>query len=121
MTEALVTLITGGSSGIGAAVARRLLGQGHRVAITGRDRDRLGRAAAQAGGPGGGLGLMGGAGGWVYPRGSFWGAPRGGGGAGPRTPGWGGRATARGCLCCPRGGGNPPSGIPPGPPPPATS
>ncbi|MGI5200289.1 SDR family oxidoreductase [Spirillospora sp. CA-108201] len=41
MTEPLVTLITGGSSGIGAAAARLLLDRGHRVAITGRDRDRL--------------------------------------------------------------------------------
>jgi NADP-dependent 3-hydroxy acid dehydrogenase YdfG len=41
MTHSPVTLITGGSSGIGAAAARRLLGQGHRVAVTGRDRDRL--------------------------------------------------------------------------------
>lgn len=36
-----VTLITGGSSGIGAATARALLKQGHQVAITGRDADRL--------------------------------------------------------------------------------
>jgi NADP-dependent 3-hydroxy acid dehydrogenase YdfG len=48
MTQALVTLITGGSSGIGEAVARRLLGQGDRVAITGRHRDRLGRFAAES-------------------------------------------------------------------------
>jgi NADP-dependent 3-hydroxy acid dehydrogenase YdfG len=39
--EEPVALITGGSSGIGAATARALLRQGHRVAVTGRDADRL--------------------------------------------------------------------------------
>jgi NADP-dependent 3-hydroxy acid dehydrogenase YdfG len=43
MTDSPVTLITGGSSGIGAAAARQLLNQGHRVAVTGRDRTRLDR------------------------------------------------------------------------------
>ncbi|ACU72187.1 short-chain dehydrogenase/reductase SDR [Catenulispora acidiphila DSM 44928] len=43
-----VTLITGGSSGIGAATARALLQQGHRVAVTGRDGDRLAAFAASA-------------------------------------------------------------------------
>ncbi|MEQ4301078.1 SDR family oxidoreductase [Plantactinospora sp. B6F1] len=37
--------MTGGSSGIGAATARRLLREGYRVTVTGRDRDRLARFA----------------------------------------------------------------------------
>lgn len=36
-----VALITGGGSGIGAAVARRLLDAGHRVTVTGRGERRL--------------------------------------------------------------------------------
>lgn len=36
-----VTLITGGSSGIGAATARRLAGKGHQVVVTGRDAGKL--------------------------------------------------------------------------------
>ena len=39
-------LITGASSGIGAATARVMAGAGARVAIVGRDRDRLGALAA---------------------------------------------------------------------------
>ncbi|WP_241562168.1 SDR family oxidoreductase [Streptomyces hoynatensis] len=46
-----VALITGGSSGIGAATARLLLGRGHRVTVTGRDVGRLDRFAAELGRP----------------------------------------------------------------------
>ena len=44
-----VTLITGGASGIGAATTRALLKEGHRVAVTGRDAERLAAFAASAG------------------------------------------------------------------------
>lgn len=46
-----VTLITGGGSGIGAATARRLLDLGHRVAVTGRNADRLNGFASELGYP----------------------------------------------------------------------
>jgi NADP-dependent 3-hydroxy acid dehydrogenase YdfG len=52
MTESPVTLITGGSTGIGAATARQLLDRGHRVAVTGRRQDRLDRLAKQVDRPG---------------------------------------------------------------------
>jgi NADP-dependent 3-hydroxy acid dehydrogenase YdfG len=42
-----VTLVTGGSSGIGAATARRLLTAGHRVVVTGRDAGKLDRFAKE--------------------------------------------------------------------------
>ncbi|MFC9282047.1 SDR family oxidoreductase [Streptomyces collinus] len=41
MNDAPVALITGGGSGIGAAVARQLLDAGHRVTVTGRGERRL--------------------------------------------------------------------------------
>ncbi|NGO71022.1 SDR family oxidoreductase [Streptomyces boncukensis] len=53
MSEAVdaapVTLVTGGSSGIGGAVARQLLAQGERVAVTGRSAERLAEFAKGAG------------------------------------------------------------------------
>ena len=46
-------LITGGSSGIGFALAERLLAEGARVAISGRNPERVAAAAAALGGRGG--------------------------------------------------------------------
>lgn len=48
-------LITGGSSGIGLALARALVAQGARVAITGRRRDALEKAVAELGGAAAGV------------------------------------------------------------------
>lgn len=42
-------IVTGGSSGIGFAIASRLVEDGYRVAIVGRDRERLDAAVARLG------------------------------------------------------------------------
>jgi NADP-dependent 3-hydroxy acid dehydrogenase YdfG len=49
--EAPVLLITGASSGIGAATATRAAEAGYRLALTARREDRLRRLAEQLGGP----------------------------------------------------------------------
>ncbi|MEV5386743.1 SDR family oxidoreductase [Streptomyces sp. NPDC052721] len=51
MNDAPVALITGGGSGIGAAVARQLLDAGHRVTVTGRGERRLRDFAESLGHP----------------------------------------------------------------------
>lgn len=51
MTESPVTLITGGSSGIGFAAAEQLLARGHRVAIFARNEERLEQARKALGTP----------------------------------------------------------------------
>ncbi|MGV9940231.1 SDR family oxidoreductase [Streptomyces sp. NPDC003401] len=58
-TAAPVALVTGGGSGIGAAVARRLLDAGHRVTVTGRGEERLRAFAAELGEPEGLLTIVG--------------------------------------------------------------
>jgi NADP-dependent 3-hydroxy acid dehydrogenase YdfG len=68
MTDSPATLITGGSSGIGAAAAVQLLDRGHRVAVTGRDPDRLDRFAARLGKPPNLLALPGDAADWDAVR-----------------------------------------------------
>ncbi|MEU6302344.1 SDR family oxidoreductase [Streptomyces chartreusis] len=59
MNDSPVALITGGGSGIGAAVARQLLDAGHRVTVTGRGEARLRAFAAELGEPEGLLTVVG--------------------------------------------------------------
>lgn len=58
-TDSPVALITGGGSGIGAAVARQLLDAGYRVTVTGRGEVRLRGFAAELGDPEGLLTVVG--------------------------------------------------------------
>ncbi|MFG2126377.1 SDR family oxidoreductase [Streptomyces sp. NPDC048751] len=59
MTDSRVALITGGGSGIGAAVARQLLEAGWRVTVTGRGEERLRGFAEELGNPEGLLTVVG--------------------------------------------------------------
>ncbi|MFF5024625.1 SDR family oxidoreductase [Streptomyces collinus] len=59
MNDAPVALVTGGGSGIGAAVARQLLAAGHRVTVTGRGERRLREFADGLGHPEGLLTVVG--------------------------------------------------------------
>ncbi len=49
--EGRTAVVTGGSSGIGAATARQLVHNGARVALLGRRKDRIEELAAEIGGP----------------------------------------------------------------------
>jgi len=49
-------VVTGGSSGLGLAIAAALLRAGYRVALIGRDRDRLAQAIGELRGSGSGVG-----------------------------------------------------------------
>jgi NAD(P)-dependent dehydrogenase (short-subunit alcohol dehydrogenase family) len=49
VSEQKVVVITGASDGIGAAAARALAGQGHRLTLVGRSREKTERVAAEIG------------------------------------------------------------------------
>lgn len=49
LKEGQIAWVTGGTSGIGLEVARALVSRGLRVAVTGRDRSKLDRAASSLG------------------------------------------------------------------------
>ena len=49
MSQRPVALVTGGGTGIGAAVTRRLVDDGYAVVIAGRRRDRLDAVAEELG------------------------------------------------------------------------
>jgi NAD(P)-dependent dehydrogenase (short-subunit alcohol dehydrogenase family) len=57
--EGRVAIITGASRGIGLGIAQRLVDEGARVAITGRDPDALAAAVTELGGPDHALGVRG--------------------------------------------------------------
>src|SRR5258706_11888527 len=50
VATARVALVTGGSKGIGAAIAARLASEGQKVAALGRDEAALAKVAAETGG-----------------------------------------------------------------------
>lgn len=54
-----VAIVTGASRGIGFAIAQRLIAQGARVAVTGRDADALAAAVKELGGPEVAIGVAG--------------------------------------------------------------
>ena len=47
--EGKVAVITGGTQGIGLAIAKEFVGNGATVVVTGRDQGRLDKAVAQIG------------------------------------------------------------------------
>jgi NAD(P)-dependent dehydrogenase (short-subunit alcohol dehydrogenase family) len=57
--EGRVAIVTGASRGIGLGIAQRLVGEGARVAITGRDPDALAAAVTELGGPECAIGVRG--------------------------------------------------------------